>query len=114
ALRRGDGHRETLVATDSNFRKKRNFTEQRNILARSLGFAAAVAENFNSLTSRCCEITHVFDNPKDWHINLLEHSDSFSHHTERSLLRRCYDHPAVQRNRLAKRKLRIAGAWRQI
>ena len=38
----------------------------------------------------------------------------FAHHAQRRLLRRGHDHPAVQRHRLAERKLRVARARRQI
>src|SRR5205814_465878 len=107
-------HRHASVARLANLNKNGHFTEKRDVLALRLSLPPAVSKDFSPFTRRGGVITHVFHDSEDGHVDLLKHGDAFAHDTQRRLLRRSYDHAAVQRHRLAKGKLSVAGARRQI
>ena len=59
-------------------------------------------------------VAHILDDAENFHVDLLEHGDAASGDFEGHVLRGGDDHAAIERDRLDERKLRVAGARRQI
>src|SRR5260370_31409716 len=113
-VRRRYHHWYASVARLANLDKKGHFTQKRDILALRLCPPTAVSKDFCPFARWGGVKTHIFHDAEDGHVDFLKHGDAFAHDTQRRLLRGSYDHAAVQRHRLAQRKLSVAGARWQI
>ena len=110
----GHGDGEAAVAAFADFGVKGDFAEEGNGLAGGFGAAAAVAEDFDAFAAGGGEVAHVLDDAEDGDIDFVEHADAFADDAEAGFLGSGDDDAAIEGNGLAKGKLGVAGAGREI
>src|SRR6266403_2478826 len=103
-IRSGDYNGHATVTRFADFSEKRHFAEERELLALGLGFAPAVAEDFDALARGSGKVAHVFDDAEDGDVDLLEHGNALADHAQRGFLRGRHDHATVQWHSLAERQ----------
>jgi len=93
-----------LISAGTHHGVKRNLAQQRNTeLFGHLATATGPEQSVAFAAVRTNEIAHVLDDPKDGHLDLLEHRDALDDVRERDCLRRRDDERAAQRHGLAQR-----------
>ena len=115
AVRLGDHDGAAGIRGRSDIQVERNLaqevdTEPARRLAR-----AAMVEDLGAVAALGAHVVaHVFHDPEDRHVDLLEHVDAPGHVEQCDVLRGRDDHGAGERDPLRHGELRIAGARRQV
>src|SRR4029077_3059754 len=92
-----------------------NLTEQRNSQPPRFAFAAASSKDIVALAvRRRHEVTHILDQTKDGHVDLVDHGSSLARVDQSNWLWRSDDDRSRKGDRLHDGKLNIAGAGREI
>ena len=109
------GYGLAAVAADTDLRIDFDFAEEWD--AEELGHAAAfaVAEDVDAaIAMGAGEVTHIFDDAENFHVNLAEHFDGFAHVGERDDSGRGDDDGTCDGDALNESELYVTGAGREI